>query len=260
MNRRVSAFVICIIIGSSSFSLFAKGEVKSTTASTVFNILLSIDHVSSNSPEGISYQVDYQELLNNLKNKQSKWKDDKRFLQHLFYKVHHTYLKEYKPLKSFDKLLENGTYGCLTGTIMYALFLEDLGIEYEIIESNYHIVLIATSAQKRYLFESTDPLNGFISTEKEINTYLETLKNTNTPKQQKNKYYLACRIHNKVTLTNLIGLQYYNMATVAYNHQEYPLAAYYLNKAKLYYKSPRLEELSQLMDHDLQAQFISSVE
>ncbi|MGB0523528.1 MAG: hypothetical protein ACPGJS_11245 [Flammeovirgaceae bacterium] len=239
---------------------FAKGGNKTIHTENLIEILLSYDHILKNPPSISTYNSTYQKTLTAFEEKKQKWNQDKRFLAHVFFKIHQEYLKKYAPLPSFKATLKNGTYGCLTGTILYALFLKDLGYNYELIESNYHIVLIVKVKDERFLFEATDPIHGFITNSSQIDSKLAAMQAANRGKGEKGKYYFTTQTYNKVTLSNLIGLQLYNMAIVAYNHHNFKEAAKLLSHAKRYYSSERLEEFSQLLISQLNAQLISGIQ
>ena len=63
------------------------------------------------------------------------------FLRTIFYKTHNKLLLNYDKLASLDQTIEKGTYGCLTGTMLYALILDHFKIAYEIIELPNHVFL-----------------------------------------------------------------------------------------------------------------------
>lgn len=68
---------------------------------------------------------------------------DEYLLEQLLFRLHRKYLKEYQPYQDFYGLLENGRYNCVTSTALYAWFLEELNFDYRIIETDYHIFLMA---------------------------------------------------------------------------------------------------------------------
>jgi hypothetical protein len=166
-------------------------------------------------------------------------------LEHLFYKVHQKYLKQYVPYQSFQDLFDTGTYGCLTGTALYAFLLDELGYEYEIIETNYHMFLKVKTNGKNYLLESTDPFNGFEYLEKEIEKRIADahLKN----KSGGEHHTFSYDIYRSITFTDLIGLQYYNVSIDAFNEGNLKKALYCLNEASKMNKSERISEMLTLM-------------
>ncbi len=109
-----------------------------------FNLMLNIDE-APRFQDRKNLKTNYDGFVHELKLKQLKWNDSHRLLKKVFFQVHKEYLKEYVPYQSFQDLFETGTYGCLTGTALYAFLLEELGFEYEIIETNYHMFLLVNA-------------------------------------------------------------------------------------------------------------------
>lgn len=182
------------------------------------------------------------------RNKQLKAKDQERFLSTLFYKVHRKYLKNYQPFTSFHTTLSTGDYDCLSGTTFYALLLNRLDINFSIIEMNYHIYIkIKTDSGDEILIESTDPLNGFITNQKEIDTRLAVFNKEAEQPSQENEYKYNVRLHEEIDMRALSGLHYYNEAVENFNNQQFDRSVFLLEKARLFYFSPRLNEFSHLL-------------
>ncbi|NJM25665.1 MAG: hypothetical protein HC859_09415, partial [Bacteroidia bacterium] len=92
-----------------------------------------------------------------------RFKTESRFLRYLFYKVHRTFLKQYRLSEPFNGLFNSGSYNCVSGTALYAFFLDQLGYAVRICETRYHIFLLTyLSDSTSVLFEATDPLDGFV--------------------------------------------------------------------------------------------------
>ncbi len=187
---------------------------------------------------------DFLNFLDDLNDKKAKKGSDYRFLRHLFYKVHHKYLRRYEEFTSFSQVFEEGKYNCLTGTAFFALALDHLGYDYKIVENTYHIYLIIDTKERQYLFESTDPFNGFIYDKKEIKERLEAYR---LNELQHNGFQFTSYTHNQVDLYQLVGLHYYNSAINYYNKKDVKSAFIALNKALIFYKSDRLMEFMHLI-------------
>jgi hypothetical protein len=216
------------------------GESTNNSSEHAFTLLLNIAETPRFSEQS-PLKSEYYTFVSSLKDKQAKWKNDHRTLEHLFYKVHQKYLKKYVPYQSFQALFDTGTYGCLTGTALYAFLLDELGYKYEIIETNYHMFLIVEVDDQRFLLESTDPFNGFEYIQDEINKRIAEayLKN----KIGGTHYTFSYDIYRSISYTELIGLQYYNTAINAYNQNNLSLSLYCLNEAFKFNKSERIAEL-----------------
>ncbi len=191
----------------------------------------------------------FQYFIDKLAKKHERLQNDRAFLQHVFTKTHQQYLKNYAAFASLDETFERGDYNCLTGTILYSLILHHFHIEHEVIETNYHIFILAKTKQGEVLLEATDPVNGFITSvqriESQINRYKQNKVNADAP--QKTYYRFKAEIFNRVSMAELRGLLYYNMAVNAFNQQKLQPAVQYLIRANALYASQRIEEFSQIM-------------
>ncbi|HEY9046192.1 MAG TPA: hypothetical protein VIN08_09865 [Ohtaekwangia sp.] len=188
-------------------------------------------------------------FVEKLNSKREGFKHDKAFLEYIFTKTHQRFLKNYTEYSSFNDLLNKGAYNCLTGTALYALLLEHFSIPYKIIETNYHIFLMATTSDGEVLLETTDPAHGFTDNEAEIEKRISGYKqNTIQQSTRKKQYYhFSFDLYNTVNLDEMLGLLYYNHAIKAYNNHQWVNAVAYLEKASLLYQSPRLEEFSRII-------------
>ena len=207
-----------------------------------FDLLLNIDE-APRFQDRKNLKTNYDGFVNELKLKQLKWNDKHRLLKKIFFQVHKEYLKKYVPYQSFQDLFETGTYGCLTGTALYAFLLDELGFEYEIIETNYHMFLLINADGHQYLIESTDPLNGFVYETKEIEKRIEAALEQNKSKEGQKGF--SYDIYKSISYVELIGLQYYNTAVNSYNSGNLALALYSLNEASKFDRSQRIKELLQ---------------
>lgn len=185
--------------------------------------------------------------------KQRKVKNNNRFLSHLFYKVHRKLLKNYVPFTSFHNTLNSGDYDCLSATTLYALILSNLDIEFEIVETNYHIYLKMVDEQEKVvLFESTDPLNGFIDNEAEVNNRLaEYTADNQRSRPVQGEYAYSADMNNSVGMTRLVGLHYYNAAVKTFNNGEITKAVPLFQKALLFHDSERLNEFGYVLSQAL---------
>jgi hypothetical protein len=182
-------------------------------------------------------------------NRKRNGKTEKQFLQYIFGKTHQRYLKTYEPYARFGGLTKNGTYNCLTGTALYALLLDHFGFDYKIIETNYHIFLLVNSSSGNVLFEATDPINGFVAEESEIEKRLAFYKENKLKQDVGDKtfYQYQFKLYNEVTLEQMLGLLHYNLAIEAYNVQQFTTAITHLDKAIDIYNSPRIQEFSKIV-------------
>lgn len=159
--------------------------------------------------------------------------DTAYWLEKVFYFIHRKYLKTYKEYASFSDLLSSGEYDCVTGTTLYAIVLERLGVPFKIIEYPYHTNLIVTLFDKEYMMEATDPQYGFVGKLDELQSRIKHYRISN----QSNSF------HKIIDAGKLEGLYYYNQAVRSYNTHSYYRASLMLKKANALYACERIQKL-----------------
>jgi hypothetical protein len=214
--------IIALLI---SCSVLGQGN---TTTVTLLDSFLSVDKTQYSTQS-------FDAFLNKLEKKQSTIKRQSDFVHYLFTKTHQQYLKKYEAYTPISNLFNDGTYNCLTGTILYALILNHFNIPHQIIETNYHIFILAKTKEGEILLEATDPLNGFVVNPNEIESRIKTYK-TNLvygASSKMNYYQFNFELFNAVSLKELQGLLYYNKAVDAYNHKNLQESVQFLKKARI---------------------------
>ncbi|MGI9541743.1 MAG: hypothetical protein ACR2MX_00710 [Cyclobacteriaceae bacterium] len=168
-------------------------------------------------------KVQLTAFIDKLRIRSTKYKDQSQFLRYLFYKVHQKYLSHYRPQSSFTDLLATKEYDCLTGTALYAMILDALDVDHKIVETEFHIFLLVQGKESEILFETTDPLSGFIRDARQVK---ETITRFSQPTAQNEEayYQFSFNIYNHIDLRQLAGLHYYNQAVSFYNQQKMELA------------------------------------
>ncbi len=152
----------------------------------------------------------------NLRNKQP----DKAF-KIIHERVEDQYFKKYELVSSFPNMLNTGVYNCVSGTILYALIFDYLGMPYEIKSTTAHVYIELLTDNKKIVVESTDPLKGYYYVEPEsLKKIVESLKTakqisaadaTKSAEEVVNEYSGI----KKTTFNELIGFQYFNEALKA---------------------------------------------
>jgi hypothetical protein len=220
-----------------------RGPDKGYSVETTLKDFLSPDRYSVQSIKS------FESFLHKLDKKNTSVKSERAFIRHIFEKTHHRFLKTYEAYASLDETFDNGSYNCLTGTILFSLFLHHYAIDHQVIETNYHIFILVETAEGQILLEATDPLNGFVTSAKDIEARIKIYKQNQIQEQQRNKSYYQFRfeLYNTVSLDELRGLTYYNNAVNSFNHKNLELAVQNLVKANELYFSYRIEEFSQIL-------------
>ena len=193
----------------------------------------------------------FNEISNFIKKLERKEMQKKStgFIRHLFLKTHQEFLKHYAEYASFSETLDKGRYNCLTGTALYALLLDHFDIEYKVIETNYHIFLLASTGEGQILFEATDPLNGFIEKPKDIDSRINLYKQNRVQETSIDKKYYRYNfnLYSQVSLDQIEGLLHYNFSIMAFNEQNLHASIQRLDRALDLYNSPRMLEFSSIL-------------
>jgi hypothetical protein len=211
---------------------------------------------SKNIQDSINAQQTEQTLkayLNKLNQTKSRKKTDLEFLRTVFFKTHRKFLKRYDASATFPQTMETGTYGCLSGTALYSMILSHFGYEYEIIEMASHVYLKARVNNQIVLIESTIPEGGFLEKAREINKLSEQYADNS---RKLNSIIAIAGIdtdngqdtyQKSISMTQLSGLQYYNMAI--YDLKDGALEAAFANAAEsvTLYPSKRTELLMEIV-------------
>jgi hypothetical protein len=189
---------------------------------------------------------DLATFVHKLEQKQSGFKHSSDFLAHIFHKTHQKFLRNFYEYATFPEMLDKGSYNCLTGTALYALLLDHFDFRYQIIETNYHIFLVAQTDNGPILFETTDPVSGFVTNPDEIKKRIAGYKQNSIQAGASSKTYYRYNfyLYNSVNLDQVLGLLHYNLSIVAFNAKDLSLSIHHLGKAMELYQSPRFEEFS----------------
>jgi hypothetical protein len=196
----------------------------------------------------------WNNLIEELDNKASKKKNELIFLRQIFEKTHQRLLKKYEQHSSFNSMLTEGKYDCVSGSAALSFLLERYGYDFEIVETDYHVFIVAQLAEQKVVLESTLPIGGMITSPTEVKKYLDSykpvefaqLKSYNQSLAGTEIEYSDNSIFRKVTLKQLAGLQYYNDAITHFNSQSFIEAVDQLSKAYLLYPSDRILGLREL--------------
>jgi hypothetical protein len=239
--KRLPVYIVLLI------SCSAFGQDRDRTA-TFLNTFLSVDQSSTD------LNTTFDAFLTKLERKRGLFSTEKDFVRYVFAKTHKAYLKVYSTTAPFNDLFKTGSYNCLTGTVIYSVLLNHFGINHQVIETNYHIFILADTKEGRILLEATDPFNGFVSAPSEIENRVKTYRaNLIHPANSKEHFYhFNFALFNPVSPGELRGLLLYNKAVEAYNHKNIKESVQFLTKASEHYTSPRIDEFSQILLLSLQ--------
>ncbi|HEV8512468.1 MAG TPA: hypothetical protein VGQ59_04300 [Cyclobacteriaceae bacterium] len=163
----------------------------------------------------------------------------------LFNKAHRNFLKSYHAYATVNDVFEKGNYDCLSGTYFLSRALTNLGIRHRIIETNYHIFLIAETDQGEVLMESTDRYQGFVIDKEKIE---ERIENYRTNRTDNGQLYLShIKIYHEILPVQLSGLLYFNLAVESFHRNDLIASCQYLQNAWKIYDNPRIEEFKPIL-------------
>lgn len=196
----------------------------------------------------------WAELVEELDLKASKKRNDLNFIRQVFEKTHKKLFNKYEQHSTFNQMLTEGKYDCVSGSAALSLLLERYNYQFDIVETDYHVFLVVNLDGKKIVLESTLPIGGMITTPTEVQKYLDSYKPAEFAQLKSYSQSLAGTeveysdnsIFRKVNLKQLAGLQYYNDAIVHFNAQEFTKAVDQLSKAYLLYSSERILGLREL--------------
>ncbi len=194
-------------------------------------------------------QAAWTSFIDKLSKKKASTKSETQFLRHVFNRTHQQFLKRFTTNTTFASVFDTGAYNCLTGTILYSLILNHFRIDHQVIETNYHIFILAQTHEGEVLMEVTDPQEGFVTSAEKIALRIEQYRHQGIQPADPSLFYYqySFDLYNVVSQNELIGLLYYNLAVESFNQKALQKAVYYLGRAIDRYASPRIEELSEIL-------------
>ena len=203
------------------------------------------------------------EFAEKMDTKRLSLNNDYSFLRTLYARVHSKFLKQYASYTSFADLLSEGRYDCLTGVAIYALLLDRYKYDYQIIETNYHIFLMVSTRRGPVLLEATDPLDGFVIGKEAIEQHISMYRTREQDPQGKSNgtpYTFTFDLFRTVTLPEITGLLYFNLAVDAFNRGQIETSQALIQAASTYYQSERIEEFSRIIRKVSRASISSAAE
>lgn len=212
-----------------------------------FSLFLAIN---SDSASCELYGVALNGFYRYLDRKMSAIKTSKQKAKIIFEEVHSRFFRQYVENVLFEKIFEDGTYNCLTASMLYALILDRYHIPYAIKEKPAHIYLVAFPGADDILFETTNPSGMYAPGEKSKREYVQglvalklvTQEHVNTVGIARafNEYYYKSK---DITLQQLAGLQYFNLTLALYQGEDIDGAIASAMKAHLLYPNPKNQHL-----------------
>lgn len=177
-------------------------------------------------------------FISSVKGKKSH---DLRLVKTLFNKAHQDFLKNYKAYSQVEDIFEKGNYDCLSGTYFLTRALDDIGLEYKIFETNYHIFLMVQTQRGEIMLESTDPINGFTTNKEAITEKIARYQQVKRSAPGTQLYLSDLRMFHELRADQLPGLLYFNKAVEAFHSNDLKVSCAYLEQAWKIYDNQRIE-------------------
>ncbi len=145
----------------------------------------------------------------------------------------------------FYRIFEDGTYNCVTASMLYAIIFHKLNIDYEIRQTPTHVYLVAEPQTLNITIETTTPTFGYIiHDDKFKQTYVDYLVKNKIIKKEEveqsntadlfNKYFFK---DNSISLTHLVSLLFYNKGIEQVQKDAFHEALNYFEVAYFIYPS-----------------------
>jgi hypothetical protein len=180
-----------------------------------------------------------------------------KLVKSLFHKAHRDFLKKYHAYATINDVFENGNYDCLSGTYFLSQAFTVLGIKHRIIETNYHVFLVAETNRGDVLIESTDRYQGLVSDPKQMAERIESYKANRTDKISGQLYLSQIKIYHEILPVQLSGLLYFNLAVDAYHSNDLVASCRYLQSAWEIYDNPRIDVFAPILSRAIAKSLLS---
>jgi hypothetical protein len=207
-----------------------------------FNLFFSIDENITEKDARLS-QVAYQRVLKELENSKIRSRKINQQIKSSYSEFHSRFLKKYNSNEYFPQIFLSGTYNCVTGSMLYAMVFEYLGIPYKVKASSNHVYLVANPGSSSVVVETTNP--GFeqqIFTGEFKQQYVNYLRSSKLISDAESKSKSVEEIFEEkfnevkdAEFCNLAGMQYYNKALSKYQNNKIDDALVLSQKAFFFY-------------------------
>ena len=243
MHRVVVVILLVIFAGNPILGIPVKNKIDPPEKRYFLSFLATSDKETGGEFNANSIDQNYEILLKYFAKRKDKIKDKEILASIIFNKVSEAFLHKYKQYASYSELFTNYTFDCATATALYASYLSDLDIYFEIWETNYHTFIKIPNGSEVILLETTDPVDGFKTGEEAILLEQEYIKDN----EEGCLYDHGLNIHRKTSTDEFIGLLFYNQAVKSYNEANYLKAMSQISRAETYYSTDRIIMLKDLI-------------
>jgi tetratricopeptide (TPR) repeat protein len=128
---------------------------------SLLDLYLAID-VSSESEAG-RCKAKFNALLNDFKKEDIQNKKEKKQVKQIYEETHASLMRHYEEGAYFPDLFKEGSFNCVTGSIVYSLIFSEFSIPYSIQKGMNHVMLVAYPETHTMVVESTDSEKGLVA-------------------------------------------------------------------------------------------------
>ncbi len=165
--------------------------------------------------------------------------------------VHSQFLKKYNENEYFPLIFKEGTYNCVTASLLFSLVFDQLKIPYKVMASKSHIYLIANPGNNSIVIETTNPafensiFNGDFKEQYVSNLRKSKLISEEDYKSKSVEEIFATKFNelHEVKMSNLPGFQYYNKALTKAVDQDIDKSYELAQKACYFYPDQQVRTL-----------------
>lgn len=215
-----------------------------------FNLFLAIDKDMLPQEAKKNY-ITYRNVFKELKALKLDSKPLNKKIKISYSTVHNNFLQKYSEREYFPAMFRNGTYNCVSASMLYSLVFDQLKIPYRVMVSSNHVYLVADPGPNSIVIETTNP--GFEKSvftgdfKKQYVNYLRESKMV-SESEYKNKsveelFEAKFSEVKEADFINLAGFQYYNKAIAMLQDNKNKEALELCQKAYFFYPDQRVKIL-----------------
>jgi hypothetical protein len=243
----VKKLLLLWVVAGWTLVVQGQGQVDATTrplaqfwADTFPQLLAPDSQLTGGQPEALAHQL--QVFIGQLQQDRREGQPALRVLRHIRQQVHQHYLKTYAPHSSLGDVLVRQHYNCLSGSLLFAIVLENCGFRAKVYETSIHAyVQVSLADGQQVLIETTDPAQGLIVDRPAVEAQLARYQSEDQTARTQGRTFAN---HTEPSLRELgyqqmVGLLFYNEAVGHYNQQRYEQTVACLQLAMKYYEAER---------------------
>jgi len=193
-------------------------------------------------------RLNIEETFRLLEAENIRRKPTRKAIQQIEETLRQIYFKQYESNASFESLFKNGAYNNATASALYALFLGNFGLSYDILIEPRRIYPSVRDGSEQVALRTFDQSeSGEKADERYMQEYLRFLVEmklldalelkTGSTKTLFHRYYLPAQ--ERIRLLQLVGVLHYQQGLALYRRNNYQKALVELEEARRLYPAPR---------------------